>query len=496
MLYFELPENMSSRGEKTARAYVDGPIRSLSTFTSSFLVTVGDVKPGRYMARLTADFILQSGGPGVRYIEGFNLNISVNDDSMAVEFIGAGWYEGSVGPNTYGAHLIISIRNNLIDAMRGAVLEVSLPEGFVNAMDNSSFVRAPPSIISPIPNIPQLQPQELSAFIGEYLRAYQTGQPQVYSRGDIPTFIIPLHILNVNLGVHNFEGNLSYIDQWSTKRSIRIIIPVTILGRTGYVNISMRGTVNVRSRFTNTTMTIENAGTTPLYDVYIIVSPYQGIPLLIVSPAITYMEEIGASEKVNLPLTLAYNPFGFITQAGGTTVVTYGPVPLLTSVIYRDASGAIKKFNNTITVIVEPFIDLHIKDVNAISKDSSSTVSGVITNLGSATAYRVRAIFSIGDTSTWTLVGDIAPADEMAFRIETPGHGEIGVLRIEYYDAFNQRFSEEITLRVEVQQKAPPALSQERGLDVETWIVAGAVIAFLFIVFVLIYRTLKARSAK
>ncbi len=499
ILYLNLPENISSKGERTAKAYIDGPVRSLSTFTASFPITVGEVKPGRYKAELVADFILQSGGPGIRCIEKFDIEVGVNDDREAVEFINAGWYEGSVGPNTYGAQLIVCIRNNLIDAMRGAILEISLPRGFINAVDNSSLVRVPPSIIAQLPALPQLQPQEIGALIREYLRIYQTsqgGQVQAYSKGDILTFVISLHILGVDLGIHRFEGNLSYIDQWGTRRSVRLMIPVAVLGRTEYVGVKMNSSIIVRSRFTETILTIENYGTAPLYDVYLIVSPYQGMPLLIVSPSVTHIEKVDAGKKIDVPLTLAYNPFGYMTQAGGTTVITYGPVPLIASIIYRDASGAIKRFNNTVTVIVEPFIDLLVRDVRATGKHSSLTISGVITNLGSAIAYRVKATFSIRNVSAWTLIGDIAPAEEMAFRIEVPGYGEAGVLTIEYYDAFNQRLSKEITVRVELQPETPVTPPQERSLGIETWIVVGAVIAFLVIAFILIYRVLRARSPK
>ncbi|MEM3956085.1 MAG: hypothetical protein QW424_04965 [Candidatus Bathyarchaeia archaeon] len=497
ILYLNLPENMSSMGGRVARAYVDGPVRSLSTFPASFTVTVGDVKPGKYKAELTADFILQSGGPGTRCTEKFSLEIIVNDDREAVEFISASWYEGSVGPNTYGSHLLIFVRNNLVDNMKGAVLEINLPNGFVNAADNSTFVKIPPSTVSPPSTLPQLGAQDLSTFISEYLRAYQTAQvaqTRTFSRGDILIFSTHLNILDVDLGVHTFNGRLSYIDQWGTKRSVELEIPVAVLGRTGYLEIKMNGIINVRSRFTNTSLTVENIGSSPLYDVYISVAPYQEMPLLIASPSVIYRERINASEKLSIPLTLAYNPLGFIRQAGGTTVITYGPTPLLISIIYRDPSGTIKRFNNTITVIVEPFIDLLIKDISAVSKYSSTTISGIIVNFGSSTAYRVKATFTVGDTSTWTLIGDIAPSDEMAFRIEVPEKGEVGTLTIEYYDPFNQQFSKEMPIKIEVQPEIPAAPPQERRLGVETWIVVGAVIVFLAVASILIYRVLKARS--
>jgi hypothetical protein len=164
------------------------------------------------------------------------------------------------------------------------------------------------------------------------------------------------------------------------------------------------------------------------------------------------------------------------------------------SLIYRDASGALKSFNNTLTVVVEPFIDLLIKDVRAIGKSSTSTVSGTIINYGSATAYRVKAIFQIENESRSTLVGDVAPGDELAFRIDLPKYGERGMLRIEYYNIFNELAYREILVSIEFQPEKPITSAASGGISIEAWIVVAAVIAFLSLASFLIYRVLKSRS--
>jgi len=490
-----LPENFSSSSGKIAKAYVEGPIRSLSTFTASFTVTVGNVKSGKYEAKLLVDFILLSGGPGERRTEEFDLTIAVNDDSKAIDLISTSWYEGSVGPNTYGAHLLISLRNNYIDSMRGATLEINLPSGFLNAMNNSTYISVPPlSAAGLFGASQQIQVQDLGALISMYLRAPQASQMQAFSRGDILNFIINIHILNVSLGVYNLSGSLSYIDQWGTRRSVRLSIPAAILGRTEYVNIHMNGSLDIRGRFTTTSLMIENFGTSPLYDVYLIASPYQGMPILIVSPAVTYIKRINAGEVAEIPITLVYNPFGFITQLGGTAAITYGPVPLITSLIYRDAAGTIKRFNNTITVVVEPFIELVVRDIDATGEESFAAVNGIISNLGSAKACRVSAKLIVGNFSGSTLVGDISPAEEMAFRVSVPKYGEEGTLIIEYYNDFNEKFSKEITVNIKKRTEKPITPPTQEGAKVEQWIVIGAVITFLAIALFLIYRSLRARS--
>ncbi|MEM2183497.1 MAG: hypothetical protein QXQ62_05150 [Candidatus Bathyarchaeia archaeon] len=494
LLTLYLPENFSSSGGRSASAYIEGPIRSLGTFTSSFMVSIGDARPGRHNATLTADFILLTGGPGIRCIEEFNLTLSVNDDSQAVEYIGARWYEGSVGPNTYGAHLIISTRNNYVDSMRGVILELNLPAGMLNALDNTSYVKVSPLSTS-IPGIGEPpQVRDLSALISTYLSASQISPTQAYSRGDLLTFVATIHVLNMSIGVHNIEGMLSYIDQWGTRRTVRIAVSVPILGGIKYIDVSTEGSLSVRSRFTNISLAIKNVGSSPLYDVYLIISPYQGMPILIASPSVTYINMIGAGVTIRVPVTLAYNPMGFMSQIGGTTIITYGPAPLMISMIYRDASGSLKSFNNTLTVVVEPFIDLLVKDVSA-TRRASSTVSGVIVNYGSATAYRVRAVFQVGGVIGSALVGDIAPGDEAIFKVEVPSYGETGILRIEYYNVFDELITREMQVSIVEQQiETTTTPTTKEGIGPEMWIVIAAVIAFLSFAAFLIYRALRTRS--
>ncbi|MCD6464962.1 hypothetical protein J7L27_01165 [Candidatus Bathyarchaeota archaeon] len=491
ILSLGLPENMSSGGN----AYIEGPIRSLDTFTVSFSVSVGNIQPGSYNATLKADFILLSGGPGVRCVEEFNLTINVNDDSQAVEFVSAKWYGGSVGPYTYGAHLLIFIRNNYVDSMRGTILELYLPDGMISVLDNSSYVKVTPLSTSFTGFTQPIQARDLSSLINAYLGAPQAGAAQAFSKGDILTFIIDVNILDLEVGIHYLNGELSYIDQWGSKRTVKVTIPVAILGRTEYVEVHMSGSLSIRSRFTNTSLAIRNVGSSPIYDVYVIISSYQGMPLLVASPTITHIRRIGANEEVNLPITLTYNPLGFLSQTGGTTIITYGPVPFLVSIVYRDASGSLKSFNNTVVVVVEPFIDLLVKDIRAIGRNTSSTITGVIVNRGSATAYRVEAIFQVNGVNRSMLVGDIEPGSELAFRVEVPKYGENGTLRITYYNIFDEFNSREMNVKIEPQFETKITPVQEEGMGFEKWIVIGVVAAFLSIAAFLIYRLLrKSRS--
>jgi len=373
--------------------------------------------------------------------------------------------------------------------MRGAILELNLPNGISNSHDNSSYVRITP-ISAGAAGFIQQSRIPIST-LEEFLSAYQTGAPQTFSRGDILTFVATLNVFNLDIGQYNAEGKLSYVDQWGTRRTVNAEIPITILGRTEYVGIYMNGSLSVRKRFTEALLTIVNFGSSPMYDVYIMVSPYR-VATLIPSPSVIYVKNISPNERREIPITLAYNPLGSITQ-GGSTMITYGPVPLMISVIYRDASGMLKSFNNTITIIVEPFIDLRIKNIKATGTKSSSTISGTIVNYGSATAYRVEVSLEVNNVVGSTLIGDVDPGSEVAFRIDVPGYNETGVLRISYYNVFNELSCSEMVVKITLREEAVVPV-QKKEVGIETWIIVGAVAVFLAVSAFLIYRFLKTHS--
>lgn len=487
-LKLKLPNGMTSKGQREATAYVEGPIRSLATFTASFTISVGNLQPGSYNAGLTVDCILLSGGPGVRQIEGFDVQITVNDDSAALELVEARWYEGTVGPYTYGAHLIIMVRNVYVDGLRGAVLELELPNGFRNALDNSTKVKTPPLSVQ-LPQ--QLQAVNLAEILNAFLSAQYASPAQVYGRGDILTFMASLNIFGVEIGEHAINGTLSYIDPWGGNRKTPLSIIVAVLGRAGYIEVAVDRSISVRSRYVNTSLTLVNYGSTPMYDAYIVVSPYQANPILIASPAVNYVQKIGPGEKWVIPLTLAYNPLGFYAQAGGASYITYGPVPLMVSIFYRDASGYYRTFNNSVTVVVEPFIELIIRNVKATGTNVSSTVAGTIVNYGSSTAYRVEVELKIGETAASETVGDIGPGEEVAFRVDINRYNETAVLTVRYYNIFNEKESKEMNVVVTKREEAAPPTAKEEEWPVERWVIVAGVIIFLAVAALLIYRMMK-----
>jgi hypothetical protein len=253
----------------------------------------------------------------------------------------------------------------------------------------------------------------------------------------------------------------------------------------------MDKSLSVRSRYVNTSLTLINRGSSQVYDAYVVVSPYQGTPILIASPTVNYVERINPGESHEIPITLAYNPLGFYPQTGGAASVTYGPVPFLVSIFYRDASGYSRVFNNSITVIVEPFIDLMTRNIRAIGTSSSSTVTGIIINYGSSPAYRVEVELKIDDAVQSSFIGDVDPGSEVAFRLDVNKYGSSAVLTIKYYNALNELESKELNVNITLQEEAVIQSTTTERLPIEVWIIVAGVLSFLAAATIMIYKMMK-----
>lgn len=485
-----LPEGFRGNAGSRATAYVDGPIRSYSTVSIAFRVSVGDVAPGVHRALLRLDYVAQSGGPGTRLVEEYYVELRVADEGLAVEVISSSWVEGSVEPGTYGALLHVVLRNNYVDGMSGAFLELRLPEGFTSSIDNSSIARVAP-----------LSPQVIQALvaggrqaIGPLAQLLQPPATTTYSRGSILDFVVPLNVLVSSPGTYRAEALLHYVDQWGTPRSCRLSIAIPVLGSVRYVSVDLGGgTVRVTSRVTRTTLRVVNYGSSPAYNVYVAVFPYSQLPVLIASPSVHYVDRIDAGGFSEVEVTLVYNPMGVYAGVGTTTVVSYGTVPLVVTVVFRDVGGRVRSFNNTVAVVVEPFVELALRDARATLAGGAIRVSGTLVNYGSATAYRSRVVACVarGQSCSDTFVGDVEPGSQRAFTANlapaTPV-GEVEVL-VEYYNVYNELQSVRFSIPVQVLAETTPTRTPEAPLfTLERVAVTVAVVVFLAVAGYLIYR--------
>jgi hypothetical protein len=161
------------------------------------------------------------------------------------------------------------------------------------------------------------------------------------------------------------------------------------------------------------------------------------------------------------------------------------------SIFYRDAGGYYRTFNNSVTVVVEPFIELAIRSVKATGTNASSTVTGTLINYGSSTAYRVEVELKIGNTIASENIGDIGPGEEVAFRVDIDNYNETAVLTVRYYNIFNEINTNEMTITIIKREEAAPITAKEEGWPIERWVITAGVMVFLAVAALLIYRMMK-----
>jgi len=499
-----LPPGFRGDRGSTASAYVDGPIQSYSTTTLSFRVSVDDVRPGTYKAALTLDYVLESGGPGARKVERYEVSLGVVSDSEALELVSASWLGSAAEPGTYGALLRVDVRNNYVDSMSGAVLELSLPRGFFCSIDNSSKVKVAPASPEIIRAVQQAIPQGLQPLIS-MLRSIALSPPQEqqYSRGDVISFLVPLNVLVDSTGTYLAVGNVSYVDSWGCVRKCQVEVPLVVLGSTKYVEVKFLGSLSAKSRYTNATLWLRNVGSSPVYNVELTIRPVQGItsaPLLIATPSTIYIDALGPNSQTAIPVTFAFNPTGYQSMMGTTTVVNYGVVPLTVSISYKDANGYSHSFDTTVAIALEPFIDIVVKDLRAEASGNILEVSGTLINYGSATAYRVEVKVWAGNGSSSTFVGDVDPGSQTAFRVRVPiseSISDVATMSIGYYNIFNEHCVRELPISItRVQPKVEEKPAREAPPTFYGILTIALIAAFLVLVGFLIFRLYRSHMKR
>jgi hypothetical protein len=508
-----LPSGFRGDRGSVAIAYVDGPIRSYSTTTLSFRVSVDDVKPGGYEAALTLDYIVDSGGPGARRVEKYEVILGVVNDSEALELVSATWLGSAAEPGTYGVLLRVDIRNNYVDSMSGPVLELNLPKGFFSSIDNSSKVKVAPASPQALQMAQQAIPQNLQALISMIGSAASSPQAQQYSRGDVISFLVPLNVLVDSTGTYLAVGDVSYVDPWGCARKCQIEVPLVVLGSTKYLEVKFSGSLSAKNRYTNATMWLRNVGSSSIYNVMLTIKPAQSAvttsalgatstSLLIATPSTIYIDVLDPHSQMAVPVTFAFNPTGYQSVMGATTIMNYGVVPLTVSISYKDANGYSHSFDTTVTIALEPFIDIVVRDLKAEASGNVLEVSGTLINYGSATAYRVEVRVDAGNSSSSSFVGDVDPGSQTAFRVRVQASeslGDTAKLYVSYYNIFNERDARELPISItrvqpKVEEKpsgqAFPALY---GIGLLTIILVAI---FLVLVGLLIFRLYRSHMKK
>lgn len=495
----KLPSGFYGDEEGRATSYLDGPIPSYSSATLSFRISVGNVMPGSYEVVLELDYIAHSGGPGIRRNEVHKVTMVVVNDSNAVELISTSWLGSSAEPNTYGMILRVDVRNNFIDSMDGVVLELNLPKGFLSSLDNTSRIKIASASPELIQMTQQLTPQNIQALIS-MLRSMATSPAQQrYSRGDMITFVVPLNVLVNSTGVYWSPGKISYIDSWGCRREYSVNVPLYVLGSTKYIDVRLVGSFNVKSKYTNMTLTLRNVGSASAHNVYLTIRPAQGTPILIATPSTVYLDALEANSEIGIPITFAFNPLGYQTVMGATTIVNYGVVPFTISISYKDASGYLHSYDTSITIALEPFIDVVARDLRAELYDGSARVSGVLINYGSAIAYRIEVKVVSGNVSSSSFIGDLEPGGQVAFRVDLNGvkaTSNIVNVIIGYYNIFNEYELRELNISMTRIQRETEVTVQGSPIPTLSIVVIVAVTVLLAVVGLFVYRLYRSHMRR
>ncbi|MCD6323529.1 MAG: hypothetical protein J7L55_00220, partial [Desulfurococcales archaeon] len=191
-------------------------------------------------------------------------------------------------------------------------------------------------------------------------------------------------------------------------------------------------------------------------------------------------------------VTVYYNP---IASPQMPTPITYGNMPFMAGVMYRDALGNAHTVNASFTVSVKPFIKLILQDVKVTKEGDEIRASGTITNLGNAQAQRITARLVVGNYSgPVEFIGDLDPSSQTSFSVSGRYSGPVTQVTILLmYRTPNNAprtvaFKEPVTV---IPLTTTTPAQHYGGLDVYRLGIAVAVIAFLGLAGLLIYRYLK-----
>jgi len=424
-------------------------------------------------------------------------NISIRDYMRSsVEYITSMWLEGSVEPFSLGVHLMIIFRNNFVENIKGPYLILRLPDGFTSSIDNSSVLRLVPTQMN-IQQIQGLISQNIlsTAQISNILGSLPTvSSSQTYSKGDFIIFVAQINIFNVSLGIYKAYGELIYTDDLGVLRVEPVEIVMPVIGSTKYIDVQISSPLIMNQSRGHMMINLINRGSAPIYNVYLSVAP-MATPLVIASPSVYYIDKIDPGVVNRIIFNISYNPY-----TSYQTEIKYGTVPLTISIIYRDPSGSIKTFNTTYAVIVEPFIELILRDVSARYREGFGVeFSGTLINMGSVTAQRVEVEACIENRCESTVVGDIDPGTQSAFRLEIkiPGVRNNTLLaQIRYYDSYNRLQKIEYNISIQIitlTETQTQTKSWIESLDIYKIIIGGIVIILATTFLYMIYRSVSRK---
>lgn len=493
-----LPSGFKSRGNDYVYNYVSGPIQSFQQLELTFTLSISNnLAPGRYWAKLVVEYVVESGLPYMRIKDEFDVYLQVYDEKNTLTLVSVSWLGSVPEPKTYGAILVISIRNNYVPIIKGPVLEIYTPSNILHSDTNTTYAIISATSVSPetIQLFLAAMPRysfSLNEFLNQFARSYRSIDE--YSYGDIFYFYLKLNLLIDTPGNYSAKAYLNFIDHWNNVKKIPVEIPIHILGTARTLEIMALQPLKIENGIANLTIKLVNLGSAPIYNVYIYIVPQT--PLLIPSDGVKYIDLLKPDSSTYTSFRLIYNPVALFTGTGVQTI-RYSTAVFMITILYRDVSGHSRYFNLSIASVVEPFIEMKIVNARAVAVDRTLTVSGTVINYGLTVARNVEVVVLGGDKVLGTtFLGDIDPATQYAFRIESSVDKQLTslIIKVSYRDEYNIKHHTNISIPLIYEQKTTtPVALTNRGneINLQYFVVAIAVALFLILMGILFYKYVK-----
>ncbi len=496
-VYPILPDGFSlSKG--TLLPYIDGPISPWGSFSFSMEIDINDgVKPGYHKINFTIEYLLNSGGDGVKLNESLSLLIYV-ERIGGIRYLFYRWAGYSPGPGSVGASLILVFRNDLFETMDGLYAVVQLPEGFISTYTGTSMVNVTPYSTSSLAELSNILSGDFFSLTSNDILSSR----ESVSKGDYIILNIPLIISpEIDIGVYNAVVSLNFIDEWSMVREITVKCQFNLPGSVDYVEvIEERSRLVVGDRETNVSIVVKNPGSSPMYDTYIGINSMSQVVAF--SSSVKHLTVIYPGEEVELTWRASVSPI--------TSFI--GGVPVLVSISYSDSIGVRHYINQTVILYVEGLARLKVIDVYIDPEtpypNSSISVSATIVNIGSDVAKNTEIYLSgehlITNSDSYTYLGDVDEGTQIPFTLygsldDYEGETKI-YLVIKYGNIYNEESTIKYPITITVKRQPPPegTTSQPMGFIEDYWkvLVVGAVSIFLVLSVVLIYRMYIASKSK
>ena len=494
-LKLSLPEGITGKWGNSSEYYVSGPIERWQTFVARFELDISsELEPGVYEVPLVIEYTLLSGKSGIRLTDIQTVRLKISGFS-ALEFVSAYWVGSSAGPGSAGVTLVVIVRNVKIPTMRGVVVTVKLPSGFISVVSGSNVFNITPVSVTPSQLEQVIRYGRISPRVLSELVSLQSPQIEV-SKGEFLLVPMTLRISKeVNIGEYPIELIFSFLDQWGSLKKIYVTGSFLLPGSVSSLQIvEERSRLIIGSRFSKVVLYVKNNGTGSAYDVYIGLTSVSSLAAF--SSTLKHFTEIPAGKEIRIEWTASASP----------VMAESSPIPALVMISYVDPAGYRRTINQTAILFVEGIAELKFTEISVeptiVTPNSTFSISATVINVGTDTARNAEAFLEspfIRKTSdSYTFIGDIDKGAQMPIYLSAIMMREVDTvtirLIIRYRTAFNEIETVEIPVNITVSKAVattPEVPQPIMGLDFFKITIIVAVVAFLAISSLLMYKMYK-----